>query len=111
MVIESSPVKAVPAAPAATTPVKSVPASKPGVMAAKSPAARSTPRRSGGGDADGAIVHSGALKVEIIEDVANRSSGEDSNVSSGSGGSAVDMRGPRGEEELDSRSITIQSKR
>ena len=116
MVHETSPVKSTQAGSPATPPTKAAAGAKPSAPPAKtSPTARSTPRRAGpvpqgGGDADALVVRSGTLAVEIVDDAANRSAGEDS-VSSGSAGSTVGQRGPRGEEELDSRSITIQNKR
>jgi len=114
MVHESSPVKSAQVGSPATPPTKVASGAKSGVTPPKtSPTARSTPRRSngsGGGDADAVVARSGALSVEIVDDAANRSTGDDS-VSSGSAGSTVGQRVPRGEEELDSRSITIQNKR
>lgn len=71
------------------------------------------PRRAslGGGDADVVVI-----KEESLADTSARSTGDESNYSSGSDGSVVDQRGQgqgrgRGEDELASRSITIQNKR
>ena len=118
MVLEASPVKsasatsettnaATPKTPPATKNGAGKAAGAVGAMKSTTPNARSTPRRSvGGGDAD-------ASKDGSEDLVHDRSTGDESNCSSGSGGSVVGQRvlGPRGEEELASRSITIQSKR
>jgi len=113
MVIETSVAQSV----IASSSAPATPTAKP-VAASKStpPAAKSTPRRSlpapnGGGDAD---VDNSAIHLGGVLDVSNRSTttGDDSYCSSGSSGSVVEQRsGPRGEDELSSRSLNIQGKR
>jgi len=119
MVIETSGAQSV----IASSSAPATPTAKPAAAASKStpPNAKSTPRRSlpaqnGGGDADvidnSVAAHLGGMGVL---DVSNRSTttGDDSYCSSGSSGSVVEQRnaGPRGEDELSSRSLSIQGKR
>jgi len=113
MVIESGVANNISPRSSTTSASSSLPPAKtakttPPPMAKSTPAAKSTPRRSsdvGAGDADA------SFKDEVF-DVSNRSTGDDSNCSSGSSGSNEDRRGPfRGEDELATRSITVQSKR
>ena len=109
MVIETSVV--------ASSSAPATPTAKPDSAASKSspPAAKTTTRRSlptqGGGDADANSTDNDLSKEEVL-DVSNRSTGEDSTCSSGSSGSAVEQKsGPKGEDEVSSRSLTIQGKR
>lgn len=105
----------------ASSSAPATPTAKPNAGPAKSkaPAAKTTPRRSlpsqGGGDADSNSSFKDAnssLKDDSL-DVSGRSFSEDSNCSSGSTGSVVDQRagGARGENELSTRTLTIQGKR
>jgi len=93
-----------------TTPTAK-PASTP--SAAKPTPRRSLPEAQGGGDADD-FAPSCVDGAKDVLNVSGRSTGEDSNCSSGSSESDVDSRqrqGPRGEDQISSRSLTIQGKR
>jgi len=108
MVLETNVAQSV-ASASSSAPV--TPNAKPAAALKSTPPAKSTPRRSlptqGGGDADANV----ALKAEVL-DLSNRSTGDDSNCSSASLGSVGEQGiARRGEDELSSRSLTIQGKR
>lgn len=112
----SSPTKVGGAAAAAspsTPPIAGGKSSSPAGKTTASTAAMAPRRAShGGGDADVVVIKEESFQA----DISARSTGDESNYSSGSDGSVVDQRGQgpergRGEDELASRSITIQNKR
>ena len=112
----SSPTKVGGAAAAAspsTPPIAGGKSSSPAGKTTASTAAMAPRRAShGGGDADVVVIKEESFQA----DTSARSTGDESNYSSGSDGSVVDQRGQgpergRGEDELASRSITIQNKR
>jgi len=112
----SSPTKVGGAAAAASPSTPPIAGGKSSSPAGKTTASTTAmaPRRAshGGGDADVVVIKEESFQA----DISARSTGDESNYSSGSDGSVVDQRGQgpergRGEDELASRSITIQNKR
>jgi len=112
----SSPTKVGGAAAAASPSTPPIAGGKSSSPAGKTTASTAAvaPRRAshGGGDADVVVIKEESFQA----DISARSTGDESNYSSGSDGSVVDQRGQgpergRGEDELASRSITIQNKR